>query len=781
MQRNSCFIQEKRADIMYKWKLSGLIATLIIALSLPLYVFRKETEKPPTAVEQTAIFTGSESCAKCHKKEYQEWQQSHHAKAMAIASEETVLGDFDNAVFEKDGVTSRFYKKDGAYFVHTRGPAGEMADYRISHTFGYYPLQQYLVPFDNGRLQCLPIAWDVKKKQWFHLYPDLQLDPEEWIYWTNQGQNWNSMCADCHSTNLKKNYDPVTERYDTTWAEISVGCEACHGAGSKHLLWADLPEMARIGKVNGLLVQTAGSTNQQQVELCAPCHSRRSMLGDYVHVQQDLLDTETPRLLDGGLYYPDGQIRDEVYVYGSFLQSKMYANDVRCADCHNVHTIKLHQDGNALCLQCHQAAVYDTVAHHFHKQKGEEGEPIRSTKGDILFAVGSGAECVGCHMPGRIYMGNDNRPDHSIRIPRPDLSDALETPNGCNRCHSDKSNEWSAEYTRKWYGSKQKFHFGTTFYEARQGNPQALQKLLHIVDDRLFPVLVRATALSLLSRYQSVDVSAAFHQALIDEAPLIRRTGATFFPGYLQEERADVLSPLLIDPVKAVRIEAARALAIILPDKLESKWRKAFDRALTEYEQTALYSADFAQSRLNLGVLYSYKGDLQAAVEHFEKSAVIDRDFYMARTNLAVLYSREGKNDLAEEQLREALKSNPDLADVRYSLGLLLSEKKQYEESVKHLQKAAVGMVNNSRAYYNLGQLLDFLRRYKEAEIALKKTVELAPQNMTYLQNLASFYVKRRQLSQAKDIAEQILKNDPASSFGLQVIQFIATSQREER
>ncbi len=757
---------------MQRWKFVGIMATLLIVLSLPLYVLKEKKRMDKVETIPVATFVGSEACAKCHKKEFVEWQDSHHAKAMTVATDETVLGDFNDAVFVKNGIRSRFYRKDGGFFVYTQGPKREMVEYEISHTFGWYPLQQYLIPFSGGKMQCLPIAWDDKAKKWFHLYPDLTLDPEEWIYWTNQGQNWNSMCADCHSTELQKNYDPLTGSYDTKWAEINVGCEACHGAGSKHLSWGELPEMART-KSDGLLVQTSAITHRQQVELCAPCHSRRSILGDYAHKQQDLLDTQIPRLLEEGLYYPDGQIRDEVYVYGSFVQSKMYANDVRCSDCHNVHTIKLHQEGNTLCLQCHQASLYDTKEHHFHKQVGEKGDPVKSSAGDVLFKVGTGAECVQCHMPGKIYMGNDYRPDHSIRIPRPDLSVKLGTPNACNRCHIDKSNEWSAEYTAKWYGIKQKFHFGTTFNAARNGDPEAVQNLLQILNDNLSPVFVRATALSLLGRYQGSDVTQAFQQALESDEAVLRRSGLSYLPGYIREQRVELVAPLLNDPVKGVRIEAAIALTVVPPNQLDERWHKSFDKALTEYKKTALYSADFAASRLNLGSLHSYLDQDDTAVEHFIKATEIDRDFYTARTNLAVLYSRQDKNDLAEQQLRKALKINPDLPDVRYSLGLLLSEQKQYEEAVKYLQEAAAGMVNNARAYYNLGQLLDFLRREKEAESALRKTIEIEPHNMNYLQAIARFYMARKKFSLAKSIAEQMIIVSPANPLGQQLLDFI--------
>jgi Tfp pilus assembly protein PilF/ribosomal protein S27E len=759
---------------MLRWKVIGILATSVIILSLPLYVVQEIKRTGTAEVVQPATFVTSKACAKCHKKEYEEWQKSHHAKSMAVATDETVLGDFNNTVFEKDGILSRFYRKAGGFFVHTQGIDGKMADFKISHTFGWYPLQQYLIPFPDGKLQCLPIAWDLKQKTWFHLYPDFDLDPKEWIYWTNQAQNWNSMCADCHSTELKKNYNPDTGAYDTRWTEISVGCESCHGPGSKHLAWAELPEMARPDD-DGLMVTTSKTGNRQQVELCAPCHSRRSMLGDYTYQQQDLLDTEVPRLLEDGLYFPDGQIRDEVYVYGSFVQSKMYAHDVRCSDCHNPHTIKLHQKGNALCLQCHQAALYDTGKHHFHKQEGEEGKPILDTDGKVLFKVGSGAQCVQCHMPGRTYMGNDYRPDHSIRIPRPDLSVQLNTPNACNRCHLDKDNQWSAEYTKKWYGSKERYQFGTTFRAGREGELQAQPDLLRLVDDPLTPVLVRATALSLLGRYQGEQVTAAFQKALAGEESLLRRTACASFPGYMNARQAEMIAPLVDDPVQAVRMEAARALTAVPPNQIPAHWQKAFKAALDELIKTSLYSADFAASRLNLGSVYGYLGDVEKAEEQWKKAVAINRDFYTARTNLAVLYSRQGKNDLAEQQLRKALEINPELTNVHYSLGLLLSEQKQYQEAAQHLQKAAAGMGNNARAYYNLGQLLDFLQKDGEAETALRKTLEIDPRNMQYLQTMAKFYLARQNFSQAKEIADQMILADPANPLGRQLLDFISS------
>ena len=373
---------------MFRWKLIGILSTALIVIAIPLSIVKHQYRAGQPQSVAAVDFTGTEKCRTCHQPEYELWKVSNHYHAMEVASETSVRGDFNNATFERFGIVSRFYQKDGRYFVHTQGPDGVMGDFEITHTFGWNPLQQYLIPFPGGRMQCLPIAWDVKGKKWYHLYPDHPIAPKDWQYWTNAAMNWNGMCATCHSTNLRKNYNIKTDTYQTTWSDINVGCEACHGPGSRHVKWAELPDMARPKVENfDLAVRTSGLKSRELVELCAPCHSRRAILGDYTHIEKNLLDTMLPSLLTRDLYFPDGQILEEVYAYASFTQSKMYARDVRCSDCHNVHSIKLAKEGNSLCLQCHRASDYDTSQHHFHKKKGEKGDPIKSADGKVLAEV----------------------------------------------------------------------------------------------------------------------------------------------------------------------------------------------------------------------------------------------------------------------------------------------------------------------------------------------------------------------------------------------------------
>ncbi len=755
---------------MRRWKLTGLLATVIIVLTIPFYLLKVKVIRPTgekVSEQPIAEFVGSKKCLDCHKKEYDKWLDSHHDHAMDVANEKTVLANFEDAVFKIHDVESRFYRKDGQYFAFTQGPGGEMREFEVTHTFGWYPLQQYLVPFPGGRWQCLPIAWDVEKKKWYHLYPDAKPDYDDWLHWTNAGQNWNGMCAECHSTNLKKNYDPDSDTYQTTWSDIDVGCEACHGPGSRHVEWAELPDMARPQVENfELMVKTSQLGSRALVELCAPCHSRRAALGDYTHAEPDLLDSLLPTLLTEGLYFSDGQVLEEVYVYGSFTQSKMYHRDVRCSDCHDVHSVKLLKEGNDLCLQCHRAGEYDTKAHHFHKKKGEKGEPVKSADGKVLFEVGTGAECVQCHMPGRQYMVIDYRPDHSIRIPRPDLSMKLSTPNGCSRCHIDKTDKWSDEYMTKWYGPGRRPHYAKTIEDGRKSLPKGREALIRLAGDSLYPVIVRATALSLLTEYPGADTTEAFQLALMDDEALIRRTAIERLNLSEEKDFVRMIAPLLYDPVKAVRMEAAQRLAgqpssLLTPDE-----QQVFEIALNEFETSMEYSADFAFGRFNLGNVYTALNRPEDAIRNYQAAIRIDELSYPPKVNLAMLYYQRKENDKAEVLLREVTEAHPEVYDAAYSLGLLLGEMEQYDEAAVYLERAAKGLPERDRIHYNLGLILDYLKQDAKAEAALQRAVELAPDNLDYLYVLANYYMKRGQLEKAEGVARQMVEKHPSSPIG---------------
>ena len=760
------------------WEWTGIIAALAIVVSLPVYYFVFEQNRSDASIMDPApAFVGSVNCRDCHNGEYDSWEGSHHDLAMDVANENTVLGDFNDAEFTLHGITSRFFRKDGKYFVYTNGPGGEMGEFEITHTFGWFPLQQYLIPFPGGRLQTLHIAWDSRDNQWFRVPPEGPVDPDDWLYWTNAAQNWNGMCAQCHSTNLEKNYDPESGTYNTTWSDIDVGCEACHGPGSEHVEWAEMSEMARPQAPNfELAVRTSNIDSRELVELCAPCHSRRGAMGDDQHTGKDLLDNYLPSLLTEGLYFSDGQILDEVYVYGSFTQSKMYRHDVRCSDCHEVHSIELVKEGNELCLQCHRGAQYDTAEHHFHKQENEAGEPIRSLEGEVLFEVGTGAQCVQCHMPGRYYMGVDYRPDHSFRIPDPALDDVIGAPDACLRCHLDQDSQWSQDTVTGWYGPGRRSHYGSIIARGRQGDPDAEEDLLLLAADPLYPVIVRATALSLLAGYPGNETQQAMEIALMDEEALIRRTAVTHIQPPDPSILAKLLAPMLYDPVKTVRIEAARRLVGDMSQYLDEDQQKLFPVVLQEFEDAMKYTADFAAARHNLANLYAELDRPEDAIRQYEEAIRIDDQFFPAKANLAILYNQRGQNEKAEQLLKEALADDSELYELAYSLGLLLVEMQQYGEALSYLEKASKGLPQRARIHYNLGLLYQHMGADVSAVAELKAALALEPQSLDYQFGLADHYLKRGRFEEALPIVEDMVSMHPENPIGSQMLNFIQTN-----
>lgn len=733
------------------WERLALLAAGII-LAAPVLALLVFGSGSPLPQEAPAAFVGSEKCRQCHETQYKKWLGSDHRLAMAEANDDTVLGDFGDVRFTDPSshVVSRFFRKNGKFYVETEGPDGKPGVFEIAYTFGARPLQQYLVPFPGGRLQCLNIAWDVDKKAWYRLPPYDAVPPGDWLHWTGGGQTWNAMCAECHSTNVTKGYDPATGDYHTTWSEITVGCEACHGPGSRHLAWAAMPPLARSRTDNaGLTVRTGTTTADAQIRLCAPCHSRRFQLGDNRHTQGELLDILVPELLNDGLYFCDGQILAEDYVYGSFVQSKMYQRGVRCSDCHDVHSLKLHKEGNAVCTQCHRAAVYDTKEHHFHKDF-HEGRPSE------------GHLCVRCHMPGRTYMGIDTRLDHSLRVPRPDLSAQIDAPNACmaKGCHADKTLAWNIEAFTKWYGETRKPQYGTVFAAGRAHTPQAEAQLIRLAEDPLLPPIVRATALGLLRAYPTPASHACLAMALDDPEAILRYTAIRSLEYFDADTRLTRIAPKLYDPVKAVRMEAAMMLSVLPETRLRPDDREAFRKALADYRQAMLYNADLAPQRYNLGNLAANEQDPAAAIRAYEKAIAIDGRFYPAKVNLATLYNKQGRNTEAERLLKEVLAQHPDLYEVSYSLGLLLAEMRQYKEAEPYLAKAAQGL-GYGRAYYNLGQVRLVLGEPGRAAAAFSRALELSPGDRQAFGALVGLYLQTGQTDQARELARRLLRADP--------------------
>ncbi|UCF64822.1 MAG: tetratricopeptide repeat protein, partial [bacterium] len=666
----------------------------------------------------TYHFVGRDSCRKCHEREAELWMGSDHDLAMQEVSEKTVLGDFNNVQFTHLGVTSRFFKKGKQFLVETEGKNGKIQEFEIKYVFGVRPLQQYLIEFERGYIQVLPLCWDTRPKsqggqRWFHIYDNERIEPDDILHWTRSFQNWNYMCADCHSTNLRKNYDLANDLYRTEWFEIDVSCEACHGPGSEHLTWARAKEQGQdvrnysymglavrlkdpnqgtwvFNNQSGNAVRTAPLGPSSQIETCARCHSRRQVIEeDYVH-GQSLMQTHLPQLLEERMYFPDGQILDEVYVYGSFSQSKMYHRDVICSDCHEPHSGKVYAQGNALCYRCHLYEKYGNREHHFHHPDS------------------TGAGCADCHMPERTYMVNDPRRDHSIRVPRPDLSLELGTPNSCTGCHADKSDGWALEYIIKWYGQDfvESPHFGKIFRDLRRNVPGAGEALLFLIGDTAQSDIVRATALAELDRFPTEAAVKSLRYQLYSASPLLRYAGSRSLDFVEPRDRMNIAKHLLTDPVLAVRIEAARALSSVPSNVMTRSERQNFENALSEYIRVQELNGDRPASHLNLGVLYVQQGRFQKAEAAYRKAIALEPVYMLSYVNLADLYRQQGNDTKAEEILREALKIDSDNAEVHQAVGFLLTRTARKSESLQHFEKAMKLRPDNPYMAYIYGLAL---------------------------------------------------------------------------
>jgi len=709
------------------------------------------------------FFVADETCAECHPKQYEEWTGSHHDRAMQVAEAATVLGDFDDATLTHFGVTSRFFKKDGRFFVNTEGPDGKLADFEIEYTFGVAPLQQYLVEFPGGRLQGLTTAWDTETKRWFHLYPDEKISHDDPFHWTGRYQNWNHMCAECHSTHLRKNYDFSTDTYRTAWDEINVGCQACHGAGEAHVAWArTLPEGEEPDlDENSLVVNFKSGDPGLEVDACGRCHSRRHPVSVDDEHGRPFADDFMVATLREGLYHPDGQILEEVYVYGSFLQSKMHRAGVRCTHCHNPHTAELVVEGNELCVRCHQEHPtlqlksnalesiqlkdYDSPSHHFH----EPGSP--------------GSRCINCHMLEKTYMVVDPRRDHSFRVPRPDLSVKLGTPNTCNACHEDQSSQWASEAVEKWYGPRQpsESDFAEAFARGYAGDPDSAPDFIRIASDPSQPAIVRATALELLGRYAGEDALAAMVAGTKSADPLLRAIAVTGLAHLPPESRLATVAPFLGDPVRAVRIQAVSTLTSVPQGLFDPEQKKAFAAALREYEDLQMATADHPGAHLNLGLLHANRARPDLAEQSYKTAIRMDPNFMPARVNLANLFNQMGRNPEAERLFRETIALFPKEGELYYSLGLLLAEERQLEESTEALAKAVELMPERSRVRYNYSLALQHLGHQEEAETAMRAAHRLSPDDPGILEALVSFYSGAGRWNEAKTYAEQLARMFP--------------------
>ena len=636
----------------FKTLLSGLTALLLWTQPVA-----AQTETMPPA------YVGSEACSDCHQDAARAWTGSHHDLAWTEPGPDTVIADFDGTEFAHDGTLTRFRIEDGRYFATVTEKDGTTTDYPLHSVAGIAPLQQYLYETEPGRLQSSDVVWDAEQREWYHLYPDQDLPPDDGLHWTGPYKTWNARCAECHATGYQRNFSPRTGRYSSSHAEIGVGCEACHGPGSAHLDLVAGKALASDAGLDrfGFSAPLGQGDTVADIQQCAGCHSRRETLDDgNPQPGRPYAEDYTLSLLRPGLYHADGQILDEVYVYGSFLQSKMYAKGVGCMDCHDPHSAGLKAEGNALCSQCHSPAGnpdyaslpladFDSPAHHFHP----EGSP--------------GAQCKSCHMDEVTYMGIDGRRDHSFRIPRPDLAAETGAPDACTSCHTDQAPDWAAAQIASWYPESDNRgpHYGQALALGQRDLPAAIGSLTDLATDANQPGIVRATALFLLQPAATEGLAAQTATLLADPDPLVRTSAAALQRGATSPDRMTRLMPLLLDPVRSVRVGTVKHLLDTPPDQLTRSQRAVLGEAMLEWRNSLSNKLDFPETHLVMGGIALSSRNFEAAASAFAEVVRLDPQRVEAWTMLVRLTAALQGPAEARQTLRAALDRVPDDPGLR--------------------------------------------------------------------------------------------------------------------
>jgi len=736
------------------------LAAIRAALSLCLLFAGQAAaaEKTPAADPLISIhdgFVDDKKCASCHADQAAAFAKSHHAKSMALADDMTVRGDFNNLQFDHDGIVTTFFRRDGRFLVRTEGPDGKRGDFEIKYTFAYDPLQQYLVDLGGGRLQALDIAWDTNKREWFWLGEGKPARPGSTYHWTGPFYRWNRTCIDCHSTDPQTNFQPESNDYKSSYVATSIGCQSCHGGGAKHVEWAEAKSRDASTSVEPGLGLSKVDANS-----CFGCHSRRTKLLDGYRAGKPFLDHFSPALLRPDLYFPDGQILDEVFEYGSFQQSKMARAGVTCLDCHRPHEGVLKAEGNAVCTQCHTKIAperfvkfnpsgdFDTPAHTHH--------PMGST----------GAQCANCHMPKRTYMKVDPRRDHSLVIPRPDLSATYGTPNGCTTCHERKTDTWAAETMDIWYGTswRERPTIAHAFAGAAQNDPASIEALRKLVGDREQAGIVKGSAIAAMSRVGGADVVAEVKAAAGNSDPLVRLGAAEAAGNLPPERRLDAIGKLLGDETRAVRVAAVTALGSTpLLDFLGNE-RRTFDAAVEDLRAYVQANADVAEAQNSYGSFLFDQQHMNEAEKVFRRAIMLDPAFSGARINLGELYRAAGQNEKSEQAYAEAIAISPDQADLRYGHALSLVRQKAMPDAIRELEIAVSLDPGNSRYRTTLAIALDSVGRTEDAFAMLDQAVAGGETDANMLGITIQFGLKLRRFPETLKHAEVLARlqpNDP--------------------
>ncbi len=633
--------------------------------------------------------------------------------------------------------------KEGQCQIVTLGFRTNLEAYAVDRVIGVDPVRQFLTASTGGRWQTQEVSYDSRANQWFDVYGDEDRRPGEWGHWTGRGMNWNSRCAECHNTRLRKNYDEATDAYHTTMDEMAVSCGACHAGLAEHVAWrkdhpsskAKDPTLSR-------------PTSERVLGTCGSCHARQeNITGDFMPGDSffDHYQLQIPG--DSDAWYADGQVRSEDYEFASFLGSKMHERGVTCLDCHNPHSANVLLPGNDLCMKCHSGAftnapVINPVEHTHH------------------LATKKGSSCIGCHMPVTVYMQRHPRHDHGFTIPDPRLTKELNIPSACNRCHADKGVDWGVSFCDQWYGQKMNrpTRERTRWIAAAQrGDKSGQGPLMGMLSSGRASPYWRAVAANLLWQWSDDrEVNAALLRLLRDDHPLVREQAIKSLESRLNDgggEVAGALQPKLNDPVRNVRVAAAWAL------------RSSLDtNVVAGKELLAMldFNADQPVGQYHKAMFNLDRGEPTKALAHLQLAEKWDPFSPPIRLETADILSQLGKTNDALHELQTLCQQQPDSADFRFKLGLALAQARQFEGAIQTLGRVVQLDASHVQGWYNLGLALSAAGQIDESLAALDRASALAPKDPQIPYARASVLLHAKRYEEARASAQKALLLNPS-------------------
>ncbi|NIO04187.1 MAG: tetratricopeptide repeat protein [Proteobacteria bacterium] len=690
----------------------------------------------PEPSSQPKGYTGSVSCWECHEKFYKLWAPSRHGRAMQSFTAE--LGRMQ-LTFQKDEISVGDYHyrvqigRDAGW-VHETGPEGNQK-YKIEHVLGGKNVYYFLTPMERGRLQTLPVAYDIRKKEWFDTaasgvrhFPGGPVEDEP-VSWKDWPYTFNTACYRCHASQLTSNYDLETDTYHTVWAEPGINCETCHGPGDEHIrVCKEAPK----GTVPKDLKITRGGrdfTVKQNNEACAPCHAKMAPITTSFSPGDRYFDHYELTTLEHHDFYPDGRDLGENYTYTLWRMSPCAkSGQLSCFHCHTSSgRYKQKKEPNKSCMPCHQERVENATEHSHHP------------------AESPGNKCISCHMPMTEF-ARMRRSDHSMLPPTPAATIQFKSPNACSLCHTDNDPAWADQWVRKWRDRDYQapvLHRAGLIDAARNRDWTRLPEMLAYITSKDRDEVYATSLIRLLQACDDPYKWPAILEAMKDPSPLVRSAAAASLGMFPSKETGKALLEATGDDYRLVRIRAASALAsyprFFAPILLEDKDRQNLDKATGEYLTSLTSRPDHWTSYYNLGNYYLQRGELPIALAAYETSLKLEPRAVMSLVNASIAYIRMGENSKAEESLRKALEIEPNSAAANFNMGLLKAEEKDLASAEKHLRAALEADPKMAEAAYNLGVLVANERPKEAIELCLK-AFNLRP-NPKYGYTLA-FYMR---------------------------------------